>query len=136
MKRRISWSLAWVFLVMSLWVFCTPVIVPSPKEALAAERVTLKVYDPAGATEVTALHAPRLDSLAGKTICQIADNQWESWRTFPLIESLLKKQFPTSKIVPWNAFPNDGDHNYPNWKAHPGILKEKGCDAVIVGNAG
>jgi hypothetical protein len=128
MERRINWSLIGVFLVASLcWVGYV---------SEAAGAVTLELYDPAGASEVTILHAPRLDTLAGKTICELADNQWESWRTFPLIESLLKRQFPTSKIIPWDAFPNDGDHNYPNWAAHPGILKEKGCDAVIVGNAG
>jgi len=38
--------------------------------------VTLEVYDPTGAFEVTNLFSPRLDTLEGKTICEVG----HSWR--------------------------------------------------------
>ena len=96
--------------------------------------VTLEVLDPSGAFEVTTLHAPRLSTLEGKTICFLSDDEWQSWRTFPLLADLLKRRFPTTKIVDWKDYPRDGDHGYPDFAAHTGLLK--GCDAAIVGNAG
>lgn len=103
---------------------------PAPAQA----EVKLEVLDPSGAFEVTALHAKRLDTLEGKTICELSDNEWQSWRTFPLIRELLQKKYPTLKIITWDTFPRDGDHGYPDFAAHPDLLK--GCDAAIVGNAG
>jgi hypothetical protein len=55
----------------------------STKEAMAADPVRLEVYDPTGATEVTELHAPRLKTLAGKTICELWNDSWEGDRTKP-----------------------------------------------------
>lgn len=69
---------------------------------MAADPVTLEVYDATGAFEITKLHAPRLPDLNGKTICEISNNQWEARRTFPLIRELLQKQFPTAKIIPYD----------------------------------
>ncbi len=97
---------------------------------------TIEVLDPSGAFEVTSLFAPRLDTLEGKTICFLSDQEWMSWRTFPLIEELLKQQYPTIKIIRETEFPTDGDHLYPDFTKHPTILKDMGCDAAIVGNAG
>ncbi len=95
--------------------------------------VTLTVYNPTGATEITYLHAPRVDTLAGKTICEISDNAWEHTRTFPLIRELLQKQFPTAKIIPYTEFP--GGSNLIDNKEIVDRVKEKGCEAVVVGNA-
>ncbi len=104
--------------------------------AQAQAGVTLEVLDPRGAFEVSTLNAPRLPTLEGKTICYLSDDEWQAWRTFPLLTTLLKKQFPTIKIVDWKEFPRDGDHGYPDFDKNPGLLKSKGCDAVILGNAG
>lgn len=97
--------------------------------------VTLEVFNPTGATEVTELFVPRLADLHGKTICELDDGLWESNRTFPVINQLLQRQFPTAKIVPYTEFPT-----LPNpVNADPKMVaavKEKGCQAVIVGNAG
>jgi hypothetical protein len=110
---------------------------PAPTSAPAAPGpVTLEVLDPSGAFEVMTLNAPRLDTLEGKTVCYLSDNEWQSWRTFPLLTDLLTKQFPTIKIVSWEEFPRDGDHGYPDFTKNPDLLKSKGCDAVILGNAG
>jgi len=113
-----------------------PTKIPPTSAPAPAGPVTLEVLDPSGAFEVTALHAKRLDTLAGKTICFLSDDEWQAWRTFPLIADLLKKAYPTIKIVDWKEFPRDGDHGYPDFDKNPGLLKSKGCDGVILGNAG
>jgi hypothetical protein len=93
----------------------------------------LEVYDPTGVTSVSVLHAPRIDTLAGKTICEAAhEDMWEAKRTFPVIRELLKKQFPTAKIIPFNEFPD----TYDDLNVLVKRAKEKGCQAFIVGNAG
>lgn len=96
--------------------------------------MTLEVYDPSGGYEVTQLHAPRIDSLAGKTICELSNGSWEDARTFPAIRELLQNQYPDATIVPFTDFPVgsleiDTDQTGT-------LLQEKGCQAVIVGNAG
>ena len=106
--------------------------VPLIKEATAQSTVTLKVYDPTGAFEVTQVHAARLDTLAGKTICEIGIG-WEAERTFPLIRELLQKQFPTVKIIDYTKLP------YWSTEINPKMVvavKAAGCQAVIIGNAG
>ena len=111
---------------------CAPC--PTPAAAGEAGPVTLELFDPTGAIEISELHAPRLDTLEGKTICEVSDGMWEAARMSPLIRELLQKQFPTAKFIPSTEFPvgisqididNIGD-----------LVKAKGCDAVIVGNAG
>jgi hypothetical protein len=102
--------------------------------AMAAEPVTLKVYDPTGAIEVTQLFAPRLADLHGKTICELSNGSWEAYRTFPVIRELLQRQFPTAKIIPYTEFPEGtAKIDVPNIG---NVVKQKGCQAVIVGNAG
>ncbi len=104
-----------------------------PAAAQAAAGVTLEVLDPSGAYEVKKLFAKRLDDLNGKTVCMVSNNIWQSWRTFPLIGDLLKKQYPTVKINPWEELGSDFES-----KPEEGLAKMKalGCNAAIVGNAG
>jgi hypothetical protein len=94
--------------------------------------VLLEVYDPSGSVEVGAQHAPRLDSLNGKTICELTHLKFESRRTFEAIREQLQKRFPDIKIIPYTEFPI-------LTRTDPGaiisLLKEKGCDGAIVGNA-
>ena len=108
---------------------------PTPAAAGEAGPVTLELYDPTGATEITQLHAPRLDTLEGKTICELWNGDFEGNRTFPLIEELLKKQFPTAKFIPYTEFPV-GRLQISDVKNIGKIVKEMGCDAVITGNGG
>jgi len=100
--------------------------------------VMLEVHDPTGAFEVTSLHASRLDTLKGKTICEVSqepDGQsWEARRTFPFIRELLKERFPDLEIIPYSQFPDkpgsaDTDGGIGK------IAKEKKCQGFIVGNA-
>jgi len=111
---------------------CAPC--PTPAAAAEAGPVTLEVFDPSGAYEVTQLHAARLDTLEGKTICEVSNSSWEADRTFPVIRSLLQKQFPTAKIIPYTELPNA--NVLTGMKDLSAILEEKSCDAVILGNAG
>jgi hypothetical protein len=121
-------------LVTLLMGFVPVWIAPLTEEATAAEPVTLELYNPSGAIEVTQLFSPRLADLHGKTICEVSNGSWEDYRTFPAIRELLLRQFPTAKIVPFTEFPvgslrididNIGQ-----------MAKQKGCQAVITGNAG
>ena len=94
--------------------------------------ISLEVYDPTGIIESTEQHARRLPDLNGKTICELANYLWEYDRIFPVIRDLLKKRFPDVNIIPYTEFPRqhgiDAD-------ALAKLLKEKGCDGAIVGNA-
>lgn len=109
------------------------------KEATAQSPVTLTVYNPTGAFEVTQTFSPRLPDLNGKTICELSNNSWEHNRTFPEIRQLLQNQFPTAKIISYDKLPNG-----MTTVSTPGIdsdstaaaVKAAGCQAVIVGNAG
>lgn len=102
--------------------------------AQESSRVTLEVYDPCGALDTTQVHAPRLESLAGKTICEVSNASWEDKRTFGRVRELLQKRFPDLKIIPLTEFPS-GVH-YVDVDNIGDLVKAKGCDAAIVGNAG
>ncbi len=116
-----------------LGMLLVALVAVSAPAANAQAPVTLEVYDPTGAFEVTQLHAPRLADLNGKTICEISDNLWETDRTFPLIRGLLQKQFPTIKIIPFDKMPaatTDAASKLGE------AVKKAGCEGAIVGNAG
>jgi hypothetical protein len=98
------------------------------------DQIAIEVYNPAGAIRSGSGHAPRLETLNGKTIGEVADGQWRDEKTFPIIRRLLQERFPDAKFIPFTEFPTgqfgiDAD-------GIGKIAKEKGCDAVIVGNAG
>ncbi len=96
--------------------------------------VSLEVYDPAGIIEIAECYAPRLANLSGKTICELSNFIWEYHRTFPVIRGLLQRRFPDMKIIPHTEFPI-----LNTYQTEPDVLlkllREKGCDGVIVGNA-
>ena len=91
-----------------------------------------EVFDPRGSLEVTQLHAHRLDSLSGKTICELGDAKWEDHRIFPVIREMLKKRFPDVKIIPFNKFPYGYEIDDDQVA---GIVKEKGGQGVLVASA-
>ncbi len=126
MKRLFKW------LALGL-LLATFVAVTSPV-ASAQAPVTLTVYDPTGAFEVTQTFAPRVADLNGKTICEVTNGDWRDEETFPIITQLLQKQFPTAKILTSDKFPALSTSTDP-----PGLedaVKAAGCQAAIVGNAG
>jgi hypothetical protein len=95
--------------------------------------VQLEFHDPAGALEITTPHAPRLDKIAGKKIGFVSNEQWQAFRTLPLIKSLFEKDFPDVDILPIDAFPQ-GNALIGEEKTAM-MVKDSGVDAVIIGNA-
>ena len=89
----------------------------------------LEVFNPTGATGVTAPYAPRLQTLHGKKVALLSNGHWQSERMLTLLQNLLRQQFPTSRsaiILANEAIQDD--------KTIDAITAE-GYDAVIVGNA-
>jgi hypothetical protein len=91
--------------------------------------VVLKVFDPTGSLEVTQLHAPRLDDLNGKTICEMGNGKWEDHRIFPVVRELLVKRYPDIKIIPYTAFIYGYDIDDDQVAA---MVKDKGGQGVIL----
>lgn len=103
------------------------------------EQMMYKVVRPTGEATVKAGHlAPRLDTLNGKTIGEVNDGVFRGERTFPKIRELLKKRYPEINFVPYTEFPPlDVIRNLEEvLQALPDMLRQKGCDALIAGNAG
>ena len=111
-----------------------------------ADCVKLKVMRPYRTGKAGIKNAKRLDTLNGKTICEAFrqhSNSGTSWRTsetFAVIRELLKKRFPDAKIIPHTDFQYElGTNEYPYWAPADKIgqvLRNRGCDAVLVGNGG
>jgi hypothetical protein len=93
---------------------------------------SIEVLDPSGTIEISNFYAPRLTSLNGRTICMLSNHGWESDTMFPIIRNLLQKRYPDVRIIPPGEFP--GLMNIEP-EVIPKLLKEKGCDGVIIGNA-
>jgi hypothetical protein len=102
---------------------------------MMGDSVILDIHNPGGAVETTVLHAPRLDTLEGKTICELAYGAWGYETIFPVIRELLQKQFPTLKIIPYTETISQRSELEDLNKVRK-VVKEKGCDAIIVGMAG
>ncbi len=111
---------------------------PPAKDSTAREvpnagLVKLEVFNPSGVFEVTELHAPRLLDLSGKTIGELGDGLWEDRRIFPVIRELLRKRFHDVKFIPFTEFPYGYEIDDNEVAA---MVKERGCEGVIVASAG
>jgi hypothetical protein len=95
--------------------------------------VSLEFFDPSGNIEVSQQHAPRLESLAGKRMALLSNDQWQAYRTLPLLKSMMEEDFPTSTILPIDAFPQ-GIGPVASEKTAK-LVKDRGVDAVLIGNA-
>jgi len=95
--------------------------------------VKLEFHDPSGALEVTQPHAARLDSLEGKRIGFVSNEQWQAYRMLPLLKEMLEADFPGIEVLPVDAFPQ-GNTLIPTEET-AALVKKSGVDAVIVGNA-
>lgn len=94
---------------------------------------SLQVFDPSGATEITQLHAPRLDSLEGKTVAMISDDMWQAHRILPMILDYLEETYPGITVIPESEFPMG--NTLMDREETVDMLTARGVDAVIVGNA-
>lgn len=112
---------------MSVLIFSLP-------EAAAATPEILEVYDPSGVMEISQIHAPRVDRLAGKTICELSNDSWQAHRVLPEIRKLLREKYPSAKFILYEEFPV-GNNGIDSEKAVD-LLVKKGCQAVVIGNAG
>jgi hypothetical protein len=95
--------------------------------------VELEFYDPSGKLEITQRHAPRLDTLNGKRIGILSNEQWQAHRTLPMLKAIMEADFPGSDILPVDAFPQ-GEHAV-GADSTIALVKESGVDGVIIGNA-
>lgn len=95
--------------------------------------VTLRVHNPAGASELCHPYATRLDSLRGKTIGELWNGLWRGYDTFPLIRNKLRCAYPDLKIIPYTEFPI-GIAQIDSDKTADLVVRE-GCQGVIIGNA-
>ena len=114
-----------------------PAVPQAVKETVVVPQtgpVTLELFDPTGAYEVTQTFTPRIDTLAGKTICEVTNGSWEAARTDPYIIEQLKKLYPTATFIPSSALPKLS--TTIEVAGLEDAVKAAKCDAVIVGNAG
>jgi hypothetical protein len=89
----------------------------------------IEVFNPTGATGVTAPFASRLDTLHEKRIGLLSNGQWQAHRTLPLVQDRLGKEYPQTKFEVIAA-----DEAIQDDKTMDAIAAEQ-YDAVIVGNA-
>jgi hypothetical protein len=93
----------------------------------------LEFHDPSGAIVPTAQHARRLDRLDGKRIGFVSIDEWQAYRTFPLLAELLKADFADIELLPVDAYPRGIGPVAGEELAT--LVARSGVDAVIVGNA-
>ena len=95
--------------------------------------VTLEFHDPSGALEVSVPFAPRLDTLEGKRVGIITNDQWQAYRMLPALKEMLENDFDVIEVLPVDAYPQGnlliGTEETAN------AVKKSGVDAVIVGHA-
>lgn len=100
----------------------------------------LSVVSPLGLEVVQSSgSAPRLDSLAGKTIGEVWNGVFKGSFTFPVLRRLLQQKYPGIKIVPYTEFPHAPHSDNPARQKEladevVAIAQRTGCDALIVGN--
>lgn len=93
----------------------------------------LEFYDPTGSLEVTQHHAPRLNSLEGKRIGFVSNEQWQAYRMLPMLKAQLEADFPGIEVLPVDAFPQG--NALIGTAETAALVKQSGVDGVIVANA-
>lgn len=78
--------------------------------------------------------APRLDTLAGKTIAQLWDYVYRGDEVFDLLEPQLEARYPGVRFVGWREFGSThGAEEREILASLPQRFKELGVDAAISG---
>jgi hypothetical protein len=95
--------------------------------------VVLEFYDPSGNLEISQRHAQRLDSLNGKRIGILTNEQWQAGRTFPLLKTLIEADFPSIEVLPIDTFP--GGEHAAGADSTLEQIKASGAHGMIIGNA-
>jgi hypothetical protein len=96
-----------------------------------------RVLWPRGRRTVTArAAAPRLETLAGKTIGQLWDDLFRGDEIFPVLEAALAERFPGVRFVDYRSFGSThGAEEHDVLTSLPARMREHGVDAVISGMA-
>ena len=95
--------------------------------------VTIEFSDPSGGIEVKQPHARRLNTLAGKRIGFVSNEQWQAYRMLPRLKALLEADFAGIEVLPIDAFPQGNAVIGSEETAE--MVKRREVDAVIIGNA-
>lgn len=104
--------------------------------------VLYEVLSPVGEVTLKTLSiAPRLDTLADKTICELSLGMYNVQESFPTIREELKKRYNNVKVIPYSEFPEiimmvPGKEYQQYVENQVALVRQKGCDAVILGNGG
>jgi len=78
--------------------------------------------------------APRLDTLDGKTVCQLWDFLFRGDEVFDLLETGLKERYPNVNFISWKEFGSTHGADEREILANlPAKMKTLGVDAVISG---
>ena len=102
----------------------------------------LSVLSPIGAEAVEQKNlAKRLETLNGKVVAEVWNEDFKGDIMFPIYRELLKERFPEVKIIPYTEIPAASLKGTPSYQKQVladiiQALKDKGADAVITGNGG
>jgi len=83
-----------------------------------------------------------LDSLNGKTVCEIWNEEFRGEITLSLVREEMKKRYPDVKIIPYIEFPGSTINRQTTEEMKKTLesmrtaILEKGCDAVITAEGG
>jgi hypothetical protein len=93
----------------------------------------LEVFDPCGATEVTALHAARLSTLKGKKVAFLTNDMWQAHRMLPMVRELLSEQEADITFLDEYQFPVG--NTLIDSESTVDMVEAAGANGVILGNA-
>ena len=93
----------------------------------------IEFHDPAGTLAPSQPHAARIDTLDGKTVGFLTNEQWQAHRMLPRLKELIEADFPPARVLAVDAFPS-GNAEIPK-DATAALVQQAGVDAVIIGNA-
>ncbi len=102
---------------------------------MAPEKGVYEVLWPRGKKAAETVHlAKRLDTLAGKIVCELWNRVFRGDEIFPVIEKELAKRYRGIRFVNYKVFGSTlGGGEAQALAALPDKLKQNKCDAVISG---
>ena len=78
-------------------------------------------------------YAQRLDTLEGKTICELSNGLYRVDEIFPMMEQELANRYPGIKFVRHDVFGLAHHEEMKVRETLPSMLKRSKCDAVVSG---
>ena len=101
---------------------------------MASQQAMYEVLWPRGRKTIsTGRLAKRLDTLEGKTICEVSNRSFHSNETFPFIEKELTRRYPGIKFVGYEEFGSTRTGDAKTLAVLADKLKQNKVDAVICG---